>query len=62
LRKKVKAGKMSRHKLVKNLDLDDELDDFDGGGNYDDGAGGEGRSPLSRINLKESQLISCLQS
>jgi hypothetical protein len=56
----VKAGKMSRHKLVKNLDLDDELDDFDGGGNYDDGAGGEGRSPLSRINLKESQLISCL--
>ncbi|PMD65660.1 uncharacterized protein K444DRAFT_608232 [Hyaloscypha bicolor E] len=32
---------MSRHKLVKNLDLDDELDDFDGGGNYDDGAGGE---------------------
>lgn len=33
---------MSRHKLVKNLDLDDELDDFDGGENYDDGAGGEG--------------------
>ena len=22
---------MSRHKLVKNLDLDEELDDFDGG-------------------------------
>ncbi|PBP17260.1 P-loop containing nucleoside triphosphate hydrolase [Diplocarpon rosae] len=30
---------MSRHKLVKNLDLDDELDDFDGGDEYaDDGA------------------------
>jgi elongation factor 1 alpha-like protein len=29
---------MSRHKLVKNLDLDDELDDFDGGEDYaDDG-------------------------
>lgn len=26
---------MSRHKLVKNLDLDDELDDFDGGEDYD---------------------------
>jgi hypothetical protein len=61
-RKKVKAGKMSRHKLVKNLDLDNELDDFDGGEDYDDGAGGEGRSTLSRINIKASKLISCLQS
>ncbi len=26
---------MSRHKLVKNLDLDKELDDFDGGEDYD---------------------------
>jgi elongation factor 1 alpha-like protein len=25
---------MSRHKLVKNLDLDDELDDYDGGEDY----------------------------
>lgn len=25
---------MSRHKIVKNLDLDDELDDFDGGEDY----------------------------
>jgi elongation factor 1 alpha-like protein len=35
---------MSRHKLVKNLDLDDELDDFDGGEDYayDGGDGGEG--------------------
>ena len=28
---------MSRHKLVKNLDLDKELDDFDGGIESDDG-------------------------
>ena len=36
---------MSRHKLVKNINLDDELDDFDGGDNYDyeEGVGGEGR-------------------
>jgi len=34
---------MSRHKLVKNLDLDDELDDFDGGEDYAyDGGDGEG--------------------
>ena len=33
---------MSRHKLVKNLDLDDELDDYDGGEDYDEDAGGEG--------------------
>ena len=33
---------MSRHKIVKNMDLDDELDDFDGGEDYaDDGAEGE---------------------
>ncbi len=25
---------MSRHKVIKNLDLDDELDDYDGGGDY----------------------------
>lgn len=35
---------MSRHKLVKNIDLDDELDDYDGGDDYDydydGGAGG----------------------
>ncbi|KAG4436574.1 hypothetical protein IFR05_007928 [Cadophora sp. M221] len=33
---------MSRHKLVKNMDLDDEMDDYDGGEEYaDDGAGEE---------------------
>lgn len=31
---------MSRHKIVKNLDLDDELDDYDGGDDYDDSYGG----------------------
>lgn len=34
---------MSRHKLVKNLDLDEELDDFDGGDDYGDEEG-EGMS------------------
>lgn len=29
---------MSRHKLVKNMDLDEELDDFDGGANYESGS------------------------
>jgi elongation factor 1 alpha-like protein len=34
---------MSRHKLVKNLDLDKELDDFEGGTYYEDGdEGGKG--------------------
>jgi len=28
---------MSRHRLVKTMDLDDELDDFDGGEDYDNG-------------------------
>jgi hypothetical protein len=31
---------MSRHKIVKNLDLDEELDDYDGGNDYDDSYGG----------------------
>ncbi|KAG0645971.1 hbs1 [Hyphodiscus hymeniophilus] len=30
---------MSRHKIVKNMDLDDELDDFDGGVDYNDNDG-----------------------
>lgn len=32
------TAEMSRHKLVKNIDLDDELDDFDG---YSDDGGEE---------------------
>ena len=31
-----RLGKMSRHKLVKSLNLEDEIDDFDGGANYDE--------------------------
>lgn len=39
----VHAAEMSRHKLVKNLDLDDELYDYDGGEEYDEeGEGTEG--------------------
>lgn len=39
---------MSRHKLVKALDLDDELDDFDGGAesDTDDGVSAEDRGAL----------------
>ena len=45
---------MSRHKLVKNLDLDDELDDYDGGEDYDDdGAGGEGLLLLFSSFIRE---------
>jgi elongation factor 1 alpha-like protein len=35
---------MSRHKLVKNLDLDDELEDYDGGEDYGDDGDAEGNS------------------
>ena len=37
---------MSRHKIVKNMDLDDELDDFDGGEDYDDDGGDNCMLPL----------------
>jgi hypothetical protein len=41
---------MSRHKLVRNMDYDEELDDFDGGEDYDDdGAGAEGTSHLPSL-------------
>ncbi|TAQ87088.1 hypothetical protein B7494_g4603 [Chlorociboria aeruginascens] len=47
---------MSRHKLIKNLDLDDELDDFDGGEDYDyegeDTAEAEGK--LGTIMVREA--------
>jgi len=44
---------MSRHKLVKTMDLEDELDDFDGGNDYDynysaGGDGDDGEKELSR--------------
>lgn len=36
---------MSRHQIVKNLDLDDELDEFDGGDDYaDDSEEGMGQT------------------
>ena len=35
---------MSRHKLVKNLDLDDELEDYDGGEDYGDDGAADGTS------------------
>lgn len=49
---------MSRHKLVKNLDLDDELDDYDGGEDYDDdGAGGEGLLLLFRLFVNPAKFF-----
>ena len=41
---------MSRHKLVKGLDLDEELNDFDGGveGEYDDGVSAEDKGMQRR--------------
>lgn len=43
---------MSRHKIVKNLDLDDELDDYDGGEDYaEDGA--EGRTRFDEFKKKD---------
>lgn len=35
---------MSRHKLVKTMHLEDELDDYDGGDDYDNGYGGHGEA------------------
>ncbi len=48
---------MSRHKLVKTMNLDDELDDFDGGDDYDDdgAVGFEERMILPHIRLKYNQ-------
>lgn len=42
---------MSRHKLVKNLDLDDELDDYDGGEDYEDDGTGEELSEEDKENM-----------
>lgn len=52
---------MSRHKLVKNLDLEDELDDYDGGEDYDnDGEDAEGQDKLwgkTGVILADSFLL-----
>lgn len=46
---------MSRHKIVKNMDLDDEMDDYDGGDDYaDDGA--EGLTPFSHSTVSRVLL------
>ena len=42
---------MSRHKLVKALDLDKELDDFDGGSDYDDEIGAEDKGRYLRTSI-----------
>lgn len=36
--------KMSRHKFIKNLNIDDELDDYDGGEEYFYSSEGEGNN------------------
>ena len=43
---------MSRHKLVKNMDLDDEMDDYDGGEEYADDGAAEGMLPFFTGCLK----------
>ena len=49
---------MSRHRFIKKLDLDDELNDFDGGADYDD-EGGEGAFTL--LHAKEHTLTIALE-
>jgi hypothetical protein len=58
---------MSRHKIVKNLDLDDELDEFDGGGGddyyayesngYDGGGGGGIEGILNTVCSNEYRMV-----
>ncbi|MCJ1351054.1 MAG: Hsp70 suppressor, GTPase facilitates ribosomal subunit dissociation [Icmadophila ericetorum] len=43
---------MSRHRFIKKLDLDDELNDFDGGADYDD----EGGEELSAEDKEQMQV------
>lgn len=52
---------MSRHKIVKNLDLDDELDDFNGGeDDYEEE--GEGMSSITVILIGHVLTIVRLQN
>lgn len=55
---------MSRHKLVKTMDLNDELDDFDGGDDdYDEDAGGEeGTGCPQTVRPRPSEILSLTQS
>ena len=43
---------MARHRLVKNLDLNDELDDFDGVETYEDEATEDPGKHISRTRLR----------
>ena len=54
---------MSRHKLIKNMDLDDELDDFDGGEDYDyDGVEAtEGMLFLFHVRFWAQLTCACLR-
>jgi elongation factor 1 alpha-like protein len=47
---------MSRHKLVKNLDLDDELEDYDGGEDY----GYDGGEGTSTHSANHQRVLTCL--
>ncbi|KAG9229204.1 P-loop containing nucleoside triphosphate hydrolase protein [Amylocarpus encephaloides] len=47
---------MSRHKLVKTLDLDDELDDYDGGGEYDNGGQEAGLSEEDQEYMRRGTI------
>lgn len=47
---------MSRHKLVKQIDLNEELDDYDGGAAYDDDAYNEGDLTPSSSKLSLASL------
>ncbi|KAI9672980.1 MAG: Hsp70 suppressor, GTPase facilitates ribosomal subunit dissociation [Caeruleum heppii] len=45
---------MSRHRIVKNLDLDEELDDFDGGDDYDDDEGtGDAMDEAEKAKMRD---------
>lgn len=45
---------MSRHQNLRNLDLDDELDDFDGGEDYDYDGTGDGSEGMFKCMLRRS--------
>lgn len=47
---------MSRHKLIKNMDLDDELGDFDGGEDYDYDGEDEGAEELSEEDQENMRV------
>ena len=51
---------MSRHKLVKNLDLDNEMDDYDGGDDYGYDGAGTGGEGMFRSLFREGNARSLL--